>query len=304
MKRKLLLLLFISACISLVAREYTVENLPMPRSQGNVYVTNPDGILSSAAVSVMDTTLYALEKQTGIQVLVAAVEQIEGGDCFDFAYRLGRHAGVGEKGRDNGLVILLVTSERCIQFVTGYGLEGDLPDALCKQIQQRYMNPELAEGNWDAGMVAGVQAVRGILDGSMERQPSAGNEEDDMLILMIFISCFVLAPAALWYSVRQRNRCPQCHKHTLRQLSVRTVSRENGIRTEEVVYRCTNCGHIKRQQRKSRDNDNHHHPGGWGGPFMGGPFFGGGGGHGGGGGFSGGSFGGGDFGGGGTGSRF
>ena len=103
MKRKLLLLLFISACISLVAREYTVENLPMPRSQGNVYVTNPDGILSSAAVSVMDTTLYALEKQTGIQVLVAAVEQIEGGDCFDFAYRLGRHAGVGEKGRDNGL---------------------------------------------------------------------------------------------------------------------------------------------------------------------------------------------------------
>ena len=124
---------------------------------------------------------------------------------------------------------------------------------------------------------------------SMERQPSAGNEEDDMLILMIFISCFVLAPAALWYSVRQRNRCPQCHKHTLRQLSVRTVSRENGIRTEEVVYRCTNCGHIKRQQRKSRDNDNHHHPGGWGGPFMGGPFFGGGGGHGGGGGFSGGA---------------
>ena len=166
------------------------------------------------------------------------------------------------------------------------------------------MNPELAEGNWDAGMVAGVQAVRGILDGSMERQPSAGNEEDDMLILMIFISCFVLAPAALWYSVRQRNRCPQCHKHTLRQLSVRTVSRENEIRTEEVVYRCTNCGHIKRQQRKSRDNDNHHHPGGWGGPFMGGPFFGGGGGHGGGGGFSGGSFGGGDFGGGGAGSRF
>ena len=86
---------------------------------------------------------------------MVAVEQIEGGDCFDFAYRLGQENGAGRKEKDNGLVILLVTGERCIQFATGYGLEGVLPDAVCKKIQVRYMNKAFSQGNWDAGMLAG-----------------------------------------------------------------------------------------------------------------------------------------------------
>ena len=57
---------------------------------------------------------------------MVAVTGIEGGDCFDFAHRLGQETGVGQKERDNGLVILLSTDERCVQFATGYGLEGDI----------------------------------------------------------------------------------------------------------------------------------------------------------------------------------
>ena len=101
------------------------------------YVSNPDNILSASAVATMDSILFALEQKTGIQTLVVAVTGIEGGDCFDFAYRLGKEMGVGQKERDNGLVILLSTDERCIQFATGYGLEGVLPDAICKRIQSR-----------------------------------------------------------------------------------------------------------------------------------------------------------------------
>ena len=123
------------------------------------YVSNPDGILSETTVYAIDTTLYALERETGIQTLVVAVGQIEGGDCFDFAYRLGRENGVGRKETDNGLVILLVTGERCIQFATGYGLEGDLPDAICKRIQVRYMNPHFSKDEWDAGMLEGVRGA-------------------------------------------------------------------------------------------------------------------------------------------------
>ena len=129
-------------------------------------------------------------------------------------------------------------------------------------------------------------------------------EETDYLLLIILICCFIIVPTLLWFSVRQRKRCPQCHKHTLRQLSIRTISRMNGIRTEEIVLHCTNCGHIVRRQRQVRDEDDFHHRGGNGGPFLGGPFFGGGFGGSGGGGFSGGSFGGGSFGGGGAGSKF
>ena len=252
----------------------------------------------------MDTTLFALEQRTGVQTLVVAVKQIDGGDCFEFAYQLGEKNGVGEKGKDNGLVVLLVTEERCIQFATGYGLEGVLPDAVCKQIQVRYMNKYLGEGNWDAGMLAGIQAISRQLDGTGEPPVPRKEEETDYLLLIILICCFIIVPTLLWFSVRQRKRCPQCHKHTLRQLSIRTISRMNGIRTEEIVLHCTNCGHIVRRQRQVRDEDDFHHRGGNGGPFLGGPFFGGGFGGSGGGGFSGGSFGGGSFGGGGAGSKF
>lgn len=119
------------------------------------YVSNPDNILSSGIVAEMDRMLYALEEQTGIQVLVVVLTDIEGGDCFDFAYRLGQENGVGEKGRDNGLVILLSTGERCIEFVTGYGLEGVMPDALCKRVQQESMKGHFANDDWDTGMLEG-----------------------------------------------------------------------------------------------------------------------------------------------------
>ena len=108
MKRHLLLFLLF-ACTTLGAQTnvYKVEDIPMVHLQdARRYVSNPDGILSEATVYAIDTTLYALERETGIQTLVVAVGQIEGGDCFDFAYRLGRENGVGRKETDNGLVIL------------------------------------------------------------------------------------------------------------------------------------------------------------------------------------------------------
>lgn len=139
--------------VHLQAKEYAIKDIPMVHLQNRTrYVSNPDGILSSTAVTTMDSILYALEQKTGIQTLVVAVTGIEGGDCFDFAHRLGQETGVGQKERDNGLVILLSTDERCVQFATGYGLEGILPDAICKRIQNRYMLPYFKDNNWNAGM--------------------------------------------------------------------------------------------------------------------------------------------------------
>ena len=152
MRKILFILTFIGLLggFSLQAKEYTVKEIPMVHLQDRTrYVSNPDGILSPSSVATMDSILYALEQKTGIQTLVVAVTGIEGGDCFDFAYRLGKEMGVGQKERDNGLVILLSTDERCVQFATGYGLEGVLPDAICKRIQSRYMVEHLGKDDWD-----------------------------------------------------------------------------------------------------------------------------------------------------------
>lgn len=97
---------------------------------------------------------------------VVAVDDIAGGDVFDFAVDLFTQWGVGRAENDNGLGILLVRDRREIRFVTGGGLEGVLPDAVCKRIQLKYMLPAFREGDYSRGMVAGVEAAAQLLEGS------------------------------------------------------------------------------------------------------------------------------------------
>ena len=71
--------------------------------------------------------------------------------------------------------ILLVESEREIRFVTGYGLEGVLPDAICKRIQTQRMLPYFRRGDYDGGMTAGMEAIRATLEGS--ELDNGGNDD-------------------------------------------------------------------------------------------------------------------------------
>lgn len=298
--RKLSLILMLFVCIWGQAKKYTIQEIPMVYLQDRThYVSNPDGILSPSAVATMDRILFALEEKTGIQTLVVAVTGIEGGDCFDFAYRLGKEMEVGQKGRDNGLVILLSTDERCIQFVTGYGLEGIIPDAICKRIQNRYMIEHLSKGNWDAGMIEGIRALNGYLDGSME---NIGNEEDDVDTVLIIFLVVIIGSVLLGGAIIAiyGNQCPKCKKkHALQRIASHVISNKYGVITSEVTYLCKYCGHQKIVKEKTTDPN-------YRGPRSSGPtvFMGGGGFGRSGGGFSGGTFGGGRFGGGGAGSRF
>ena len=276
---------------------YTVDNLPKVHLQNKMqYVCNPAGILSQAACDSIDSMLYALEQQTGIETVVAVVPSIGEEDCFNFCHQLLNKWGVGKKDKNNGLVILLVTDQRCIQFYTGYGLEGVLPDAICKRIQTRYMIPYLKDGNWDAGMVAGLKATCQRLDGSMENDALSDSNSGGSFDFVLAILCFIAIGGGLaFFSARKQSRCPNCGKHQLQRSGSAVVSRINGVKTEDVTYTCRNCGHTIIRRQQSYDNDYHHRGGGGGGPFIGGF---GGGSFGGGGGFGGGSFGGGSFGGG------
>ena len=301
MRKLLFILTFIGllGSISLQAKEYTIQEIPMVHLQDRTrYVSNPDNILSPSSVATMDSILYALEQKTGIQTLVVAVTGIEGGDCFDFAYRLGKEMGVGQKERDNGLVILLSTDERCVQFATGYGLEGVLPDAICKRIQSRYMVEHLGKDDWDTGMVEGIRAVNSYLDGSME---NIGGEEEDDDALLYFLAFFFICIILFLLTVAIfGNRCPKCKKrHALQRVSSHEISRKHGVITSEVTYLCKYCGHRHVTKEQSSDPNFRGPRSGGGTIFMGGGGFGSSGG-----GFSGGSFGGGSFGGGGAGSRF
>lgn len=287
------------------SKVYTPTTIPMVHLEDRTrYTCNPDGILSAHAVNTMDSIFYALEQQTGIQTVVAVVGEIEPTDCFEFAHALFTAQGVGQQGKDNGLVILLSTEERCIQFVTGYGLEGPLPDAICKRIQSKYMVDLLGDERWDEAMVAGSRALYKHLMGDPtlfnEERQEAEEDRQALIGFLAFMVISILFFVVVAYIVaRKQSQCPKCKQHTLKRSGSMTIMRRNGIRRDQVTFTCTHCGH-----NVYRIEDHHIGGGGvGGGPIIGGGGRGFAGGSFGGGGF-GGSFGGGRSGGGGAGSRF
>lgn len=296
----LLLLLTLQTTLQAADKVYTTENIPKVHLQDRSrYTCNPDGILSPAACDSIDRMLFALEETTGIETVVAVVGSIGQEDCFQFAHKLFNDWGVGKKKNNNGLVVLLVLDQRYIQFVTGLGLEGDLPDALCKRIQMKYMFTPFKQGDWDSGMVAGIKAVCATLDGTMEAEPE---EEEDFTSILILLACIIgVSLFCIVWAIYSSTKCPHCGKHKLQRSSSRLLYRRGGVKKEEVIYTCLNCGHVVRRTQSSYDE--HYKGNGGHGPIIFGGM-GGGGFSGGGGGFGGGSFGGGFSGGGGAGTRF
>ena len=305
MRRLLLITLFAVCTLSALARPYRVEDVPNVQIENRYcFTSNPDGILSREAVARIDSICYDLRHRGIAQTAVVAVKEIRGGDVFEFAYELFSSWGVGSKS-DSGIGILLVEQEREIRFVTGYGIEGVLPDAICKRIQMQYMLPYFREGDYSSGMVAGVEAIRAVLNGS--ELDAGGNDdyqEDDtgaiigiFVFIIFFVAIILIAIVAI---DRYTRKCPNCKKLTLQKESARLINKQFGISTYEDTYVCTNCG--TRVKRTRQENNSINNRRGGGGPIIMGGGFGGGGFSGGG--SIGGGWGGGRFGGGGAGSRW
>ena len=303
MKRFFILLLLVFFYTSAEARPYSVEEIPnVQLSNRYKFTSNPDGILSQAAVARIDSICYDLRHRGIAQTAVVAVAEIDSDDVFEFAYELFSKWGVGSKS-NSGIGILLVEEAREIRFVTGYGVEGALPDAICKRIQTQYMLPYFRNGDYSSGMVSGVEAIRTVLNGS--ELDAGGNdnyissEEEPVFGIIAFFALMMIGGMIVLYlAIRASQRCPNCKEIALQKDSARVISRNFGATTYEDTYICAKCGTVVK--RKRQDYDSSHNNRGGGGPIiMGGGGFG----RGGGGSFGGG-WGGGSFGGGGAGSRW
>lgn len=298
---KKILCIIVLALVPLIAvqaydsKAYSIENVPNVHAMDRrMHVSDPDGLLMAETSTEISRMLTLLEDSTGIQSMVVMLPSIGNEDIFDFAHNLFRHWGIGNEESNNGLLILYVADQRKIRFTTGYGLEGVLPDAICKRIQSRYMIPHFRKGNTDLGMLQGTKAVVAVLDGSMKANNT--EEEASLLEILLTIGAIVLIIGLpIWLIHRQERTCPKCGRASaLKLVSKTSVRTRHNSRIVKETYICTKCGHTVHKERNESDND--------GGAMIGGMLMGSmlGGGRRGGGGFMGGSFGGGSTGGGGS----
>ncbi len=127
------------------------------------------GVLSAEEVQSLEQKLVMFNDSTSTQIVVVLVKSLNGYDKNEFARLIGEKWGVGQKGKNNGAVVLVKPKyagekgEACIQ--TGYGLEGAIPDALAKRIFENEMLPNFKNGNYYAGIESATNTMISLAKG-------------------------------------------------------------------------------------------------------------------------------------------
>lgn len=275
---RIITILFLTFSLVAQAKVYSPDNLPVdPIAVTYSRVINPDGILNRETISAIDTVLLRLEQTTGVQALIIAITNIEGDDPFQFTLDIFNKYGVGGKN-STGFVLTLATDDRSYSLITGEGLEGTLPDAICRRIQNRVMVPRLKEGDWNSAMLNTVVTVAQYVEGdeTLREAYSSDEGEDPYEWLWAIAGIFgpaVLVIALLLYIERRKKKCKKCGKHKMKK--VKTTTQNLNARTVRYTetWVCSACGNVEtRQHTHFIDNDFNGPHGGFGGgmPRMGG----------------------------------
>ncbi|HBC79186.1 MAG TPA: hypothetical protein DEO60_07515 [Bacteroidales bacterium] len=226
------------------------------------------GMLSTQEVYALEEKLVAYEDSTSTQIAIVTVSDLMGYDKADYAQRLAEKWGIGQKGLNNGVIILVKpkTNESSgqVQIAQGYGLEGVIPDIVCGQIVDYEILPEFRNGNYYLGLDKATSTLMALASGEFPADQygkSKGSDLGNIAPIIFFIIFLVIV----------------------------IFMRSNGGSNQRHISRKGLPLWLLLSMMNSGGNK---HNGSWGG-FSGGGGFGGGGGGGGFGGFGGGSFGGG-----------
>ena len=133
-------------------------------------VTDAAGILTPETVASLDARLAALEAATTTQLVVATVPDLQGYEIDEYGYQLGRTWGIGQKGQNNGVLLIVAPNERKVRIEVGYGLEGTLTDALTSQIIRRDIIPYFKAGDMPGGVASGTDSLIKLLQLPPEQQ--------------------------------------------------------------------------------------------------------------------------------------
>lgn len=131
-------------------------------------VVDQAGILLDGTEINLTRTLKRYEEKTTNQIVIVTVESLQGYAIEDFGLELGRHWGIGQAGRDNGVLLIVAPNERRMRIEVGYGLEGDLTDAEAAHIIRTVIRPGFAADDFYRGVTAGVDAIIAAIGAALD----------------------------------------------------------------------------------------------------------------------------------------
>lgn len=157
--------------IAWVLGAYPAWALAVPPLEGRI--NDHAGILSSAARTALEERLAQFETKTGHQLAVLTIPSLEGDAIEDFSIRVVENWKLGKKGKDDGVLVLVVSKDRKMRIEVGYGLEGDLPDATAGRIIRDIMVPQFKLGDFEHGIAGAIDAIIAKTGGAAAGAPQS-----------------------------------------------------------------------------------------------------------------------------------
>jgi uncharacterized protein len=141
------------------------------------HVVDEAGVISVTEKRDLEQLLSDFEHQSTDQVVVVTLQTLQGTSIEDYGYQLGRAWGIGQKSKDNGVLLIVAPHDRKVRIEVGYGLEPVLTDAICSHIIQSTILPAFRTGHLEQGIVVGANVIVNTLHGDSEANITDQDDE-------------------------------------------------------------------------------------------------------------------------------
>ncbi|MBN1159827.1 MAG: TPM domain-containing protein [Candidatus Diapherotrites archaeon] len=165
------------------------------------YVNDFADVISPSAESQLTSMISALESEKTAEIAIVTIPSLENNSLELYAVELFEKWGIGKKGADNGILILVTMEEREIRIEVGYGLEGAINDAKAGRIIRDVISPRFKEGNYDQGLIDGTQTIAEIIRGEPTPQLE-DNSGSEIIGVIIFAIAFFIIMLAIILAVK------------------------------------------------------------------------------------------------------
>lgn len=186
--------LLLAVLLAVLTTPALAADISVPALSGRV--VDQASILSDSDESRLTNRLRDFETKSGIQLVVVTLPSLQDHPIEDWGLALGRTWGIGQKGKDNGALLIVAPNDRELRIEVGYGLEGALPDATASAIIRNVIVPRFKAGDMAGGISDGVTAIMSALTGSGEDfTPSpkqAAGQTLSQWVPVLFIGLFVI----------------------------------------------------------------------------------------------------------------
>jgi uncharacterized protein len=188
--------IFFIAALFAITAAWAEPNFPVLNTSP---VVDAAGVLGETQAVIIGNKLKNYEDASGHQIAVATVPSLEGYDIRDYGNQLFRKWQLGDKKRNDGVLVLVAPNEHKVSIETGYGVEGDLTDAMSSIIIQNAMVPRFKAGDYVGGVNAGIEDIEKVIGGQGDQVVARVQNQSALTIneILPFIIFFIIVVVIL-----------------------------------------------------------------------------------------------------------